>query len=172
MTNLKGLKNFLNKVEKISSNAPDLHNIISNHLGEVGINEAKTQYSGFKKIDVFLEMSENGVSIIAEDTKTKPTIAYHEYGTGKYSSGKYKGELPTMQLTFEVQGKTYTTNGWEYYYPNSDTKVQNNGLKGWYFGVEGHRVFSTGNNPQHQMYNTAKKIKEELSTLDLEVVLK
>lgn len=171
MTNLKGLENFRKKLDRISNNAQDLHNIISNHLGKIGLEESKKQYTGFKKIEVSLEPQKNGIAVVAQDNKPKPTIAYHEYGTGFYAQGKYKGELPSMTLSFKVNDKTISTNGWQYYYPNSDTKTEYKGQKGWFFGVGEHKVFSIGNNPQHQMYNTAKKIKEELSTLDLEVVL-
>lgn len=169
---LKGLKNFQEKLDKISRKAKNLHNLISERLGAVGLNEAEKQYAKFSTINIEVDSKDGITEILATDTKSKPTIAYHEYGTGYYAKGKYKGDLPTMNLTFVVNDREITTNGWNYYYENSDTKVTKNGKKGWYFTIGEKSIFSTGNDPQHQMYNTAKKIREELETLDLEVVLK
>lgn len=150
----------------------ELEKAIAEYIVMFGYEEATTQYSRFKSINVDIENNDNGkYSIVATDTKSKPTIAYHEFGTGFYASGKYEGELPTMTLTFDSAGKTRTTNGWQYYYPNSDTKVENNGLKGWFFGVAGNKVFSTGEMPGHQMYYSGKAMKEEISKLDLGVIL-
>lgn len=172
--NLKGLQAFRKKLDKraLYVAGDELQNVIANYIANIGYNEATAQYSRFSTIKVDIENYGNGkVSLIASDTKSKPTIAYYEYGTGYYAKGKYEGELPTMTLVFESAGKTRTTSGWEYYYPNSDTKAYVNGSYGWFYGILGHKSFSTGQAPGHQMYYTGKTMKQAVAELDLGVIL-
>ena len=92
-------------------------------------------------------------------------IAYHEFGTGIYAQGSYpdNSKLPTQTLTFESpKGKQQTTQGWEYYYKNPDTKRSIGGKAGWFIG---NGVFVTGNVAGAEVYYTSKALREDASKI-------
>ena len=64
--------------------------------------------------------------------------------------------MPTNPLTFESAGNIHTTQGWEYYYPNSKTKRTVGGQQGWFHNKE----FVTGQPAQAQMWRTANELEQ------------
>lgn len=140
-----------------------LKRIASDNLGErvvdllvnEGAKEARTQYAG-THFEVTSEQDGQNGTVIASGMG----IAYVEYGTGLIGKGTYEGELPTQTLTFESpkqSGKMHTTQGWQYFYDNPQTKVQE--LGGWFFG-KGYKNFTKGRVAGMQMFNTAKSLRE------------
>ena len=126
-------------------------------LVDKGMSEAQTEYGG-THFEVASEVDDKNARIIASGSG----IAYDEYGTGLVGEGTYEGELPTQTLTFispkRKAGDTRpprvnTTQGWEYYYDNPETKF----MGGWFMGKGG---FTRGQVASMRMYRTAKSLKE------------
>lgn len=109
-------------------------------------------------IRVYAEKAQGGTAkVVASGDK----IAYIEYGVGEYARGTYKGKLPTEPISFESpKNFQQTTNGWEYYYDNSKTKKEVNGVKGWFTKIDGERKFLTGHSAGNQMFMTATHLKK------------
>lgn len=145
------LDRYYSKLKTITSG--ELGEKVVDLLVNEGTREAQSQYSD-THFQVASQKDELKGTIIASGSG----IAYVEYGTGLVGEGTYEGELPTQTLTFESpkgSGGTHTTQGWEYYYDNPQTKV----LGGWFFG-KGHRNFTRGRVAGMQMFNTAKSLRE------------
>ncbi len=126
---------------------------VSNIVADIGVETAQEQYDkgSYTPDSIKSYIVGNQVEIRASGER----IAYAEYGTGQIGKGTYKGTLPTQTLTFESpKGSLQTTHGWEYYYPNTKTKV--NG--GWYIG----KKFTRGEKATAQMFKTAQDLKRTL----------
>lgn len=146
------------------------------------VNDAKDS-SGFKKDRIAIALADKGKAIAEYEYATSgympkisteylgngrarirfeaKDIAFHEFGTGIYAQGSYpdSSKLPTQTLTFESpKNKQQTTQGWEYYYNNPDTKRTIGGKAGWFVG---NGVFTTGNIAGAEIYYTAKALRED-----------
>lgn len=83
-------------------------------------------------------------------TSTGSQVAYLEFGTGVNGEGTYDGKLPTEPITFnDNSGKTWTTQGWEYYYRYNQTH-------------QGEPF--EGQTAKMQMFKTAKELREYIQT--------
>lgn len=170
MSNLSGLHNFINKINKISKNgiSENIANIIANKGKEL----AEEKYKGGivtdgnrkpSEIEVVIEGMGNQLKVVAIDNSKKPQIAFWEFGTGKYADGKYPGKLPKQTLVFEdSEGNTHSTNGWEYYYNNPKTKPDYPNNDFWKVSKNG-KITSIGILPNSTMYNIAKELKINFS---------
>ena len=115
---LSGLKNVRDKLQRLKAITDD---DIVMAIAERGKDLAQSKYGG----DVVVTAESLGggkAKVIASGEK----VAFYEYGYGvEGRDSAYKGQLPTEPITFESAGNTHTTQGWEYYYPNSKTKRTN-----------------------------------------------
>ena len=154
-TNLNGLAIFSSKLKQAKKTAKNVRKtpFILEKV-EIAENEIKSAYSGKKGIVVEREENDEGFTIYAKDKNRKPKIAFEEFGTGFYANGSYPGDLPKITLTFQVKGKIHSTRGWEYYYPNKDTKREVGRVKGW-FTKNG--TFHIGQSAQSTMYKACKR---------------
>ncbi len=147
---LSGLKNVRDKLQRLKAITND---DIVMAIAERGKELAQEKYSG--DIVVTTENIGNGrAKVIASGEK----VAFYEYGYGvEGRDSAYKGQLPTEPITFESAGNTHTTQGWEYYYPNSKTKRTNSkGEQGWFH----NKKFVTGKPAQAQMWRTANELEQ------------
>lgn len=146
---LSGLKNVRDKLQRLKAITDD---DIAMAIAERGKELAQEKYSG--DIVVTTENIGNGrAKVIASGEK----VAFYEYGYGvEGRDSAYKGQLPTEPITFESAGNTHTTQGWEYYYPNSKTKRTVGGQQGWFHNKE----FVTGQPAQAQMWRTANELEQ------------
>lgn len=144
-----GITNFRNRLQKLKQTTSDE---LALAISKYGSDYAQSLYSG-DSIMVSAENTGNGKAKITAEGKQ---VAFLEYGTGLVGKGSYEGNLPTEPITFESAGKTHTTNGWEYYYDNPDTKATVNNVKGWFWGNN----FSEGWKAQAQMWHTAEHIRK------------
>ena len=121
-------------------------------VAERGKDLAQSKYGG----DVVVTAESLGggkAKVIASGEK----VAFYEYGYGvEGRDSAYQGQLPTEPITFESAGNTHTTQGWEYYYPNSKTKRTVGGQQGWFHNKE----FVTGQPAQAQMWRTANELEQ------------
>ena len=122
-------------------------------VADKGKDIAQSRYDG----DVIVTTESLGggkAKVIASGEK----VAFYEYGYGvEGRDSAYKGQLPTEPITFESAGNTHTTQGWEYYYPNSKTKRTNaKGEQGWFH----NKKFVTGQSAQAQMWRTANELEQ------------
>lgn len=148
------LNRFYGKLYNIRNIAETATELIADNGEKI----AKSEYAGINSVQVTKDIDENNAVISASGD----SVAYIEYGTGLVGQGTYKGDLPTQTLTFESpkdSGKINTTQGWEYYYDNPQTKV----LGGWFFG-RGYSNFTRGQVAGNQMFNTAKSLREYIKT--------
>lgn len=148
------LNRFYGKLYNIRNVAETATELIADNGEKI----AKSEYAGINSIQVTKDIDENNAVISASGD----SVAYIEYGTGLVGQGTYKGDLPTQTLTFESpkdSGRINTTQGWEYYYDNPQTKV----LGGWFFG-RGYANFTRGQVAGNQMFNTAKSLREYIKT--------
>lgn len=144
------LNRFYGKLYNIRNVAETATELIADNGEKI----AKSEYAGINSVQVTKDIDENSAVISASGD----SVAYIEYGTGLVGQGTYKGDLPTQTLTFESpkdSGRINTTQGWEYYYDNPQTKV----LGGWFFG-RGYANFTRGQVAGNQMFNTAKSLRE------------
>lgn len=150
------LQRFSNKLNVDFS---DLSNNLADSIAQEGVEIAKGYYAG-TKIDVSVEPLEAGHNrVVASGDQ----VAYMEFGTGEYARGTYQGKLPTQPITFTTSSKkTITTNGWEYYYNNPDTKVTVNGKKGWYLN---NNAFVTGRPAGNQMFYTSQDLRSRIKKI-------
>ena len=146
---LSGLKNVRDKLQRLKAITDD---DIAMAIAERGKELAQEKYSG--DIVVTTENIGNGrAKVIASGEK----VAFYEYGYGvEGRDSAYQGQLPTEPITFESAGNTHTTQGWEYYYPNSKTKRTVGGQEGWFH----NRQFVTGQPAQAQMWRTANELEQ------------
>ena len=146
---LSGLKNVRDKLQRLKAITND---DIVMAIAERGKELAQEKYSG--DIVVTTENIGNGrAKVIASGEK----VAFYEYGYGvEGRDSAYQGQLPTEPITFESAGNTHTTQGWEYYYPNSKTKRTVGGQEGWFH----NRQFVTGQPAQAQMWRTANELEQ------------
>lgn len=147
---LSGLKNVRDKLQRLKAITND---DIAMAVAERGKDLAQSKYDG----DVVVTAESLGggkAKVIASGEK----VAFYEYGYGvEGRDSAYKGQLPTEPITFESAGNTHTTQGWEYYYPNSKTKRTNaKGEQGWFH----NKKFVTGQSAQAQMWRTANELKQ------------
>ena len=148
------LNRFYGKLQNIRNVAETATELIADNGEKI----AKSEYAGINSVQVIKDIDENSAVISASGD----SVAYIEYGTGLVGQGTYKGDLPTRTLTFESpkdSGRINTTQGWEYYYDNPQTKV----LGGWFFG-RGYSNFTRGQVAGNQMFNTAKSLREYIKT--------
>lgn len=121
-------------------------------IAERGKDLAQEKYDG----DVIVTAESLGggkAKVIASGEK----VAFYEFGYGvEGRDSGYQGQLPTEPLTFESAGDTHTTQGWEYYYPNSKTKRTVCGQQGWFHNKE----FVVGQPAQAQMWRTANELEQ------------
>lgn len=163
-TDFSGLNNFMRRLDK-AKRLENSRDNISSAVADKGVEVAKSAYtvSGISRADVFKEKAGIGeYDVIAQGEG----LSFDEYGTGFYADGTYKGKLPTQPITFESAGETRTTQGWDYYYDNPDTKVEIDGKKGWMLGSN----FMTGNTAGNQMYNTSIELGEQAPEVVKEIV--
>lgn len=154
-TDLKGLNNFMRRLEKVKR-LETVKEKVSSDVADKGVESARTAYLGLgvSRAEVSKEISVDGdYAVVA----IGDGLAFEEYGTGYYAEGTYKGKLPTQTITFESAGQTRSTQGWDYYYDNPDTKITVGGTKGWMLGSN----FMTGNVAGNQMYNTSVELGEQ-----------
>ena len=146
---LSGLKNVRDKLQRLKAITND---DIVMAIAERGKELAQEKYSG--DIVVTTENIGNGrAKVIASGEK----VAFYEFGYGvEGRDSAYQGQLPTEPITFESAGNTHTTQGWEYYYPNSKTKRTVGGQQGWFHNKE----FVTGQPAQAQMWRTANELEQ------------
>lgn len=146
---LSGLKNVRDKLQRLKAITND---DIVMAVAERGKDLAQSKYGG--DIVVTTENIGNGrAKVIASGEK----VAFYEYGYGvEGRDSAYQGQLPTEPITFESAGNTHTTQGWEYYYPNSKTKRTVGGQEGWFH----NRQFVTGQPAQAQMWRTANELEQ------------
>lgn len=133
-------------------------------VAERGKDLAQSKYGG--DIVVTAESLGNGkAKVIASGEK----VAFYEYGYGvEGRDSAYQGQLPTEPITFESAGNTHTTQGWEYYYPNSKTKRTVGGQQGWFYDKE----FVTGQPAQAQMWRTANELEQGEASSAVEKLFK
>lgn len=146
---LSGLKNVRDKLQRLKAITND---DIVMAVAERGKDLAQSKYGG--DVVVTAENIGNGrAKVIASGEK----VAFYEYGYGvEGRDSAYQGQLPTEPITFESAGNTHTTQGWEYYYPNSKTKRTVGGQQGWFHNKE----FVTGQPAQAQMWRTANELEQ------------
>lgn len=160
---LSGLEHFKSVLGKTKENVKvNKKNSKIKRILDIAVEELKIAYAG-KKVKIVVDTTDDGFTIYVKDTKAQPTIAFEEFGTGYYASGSYLGELPTQKITFTSAGKTHSTKGWEYYYPNKDTKRTYGGMKGW---LTPNGVFHIGQKANSTMYKACKKIIQRLRSED------
>jgi len=126
-------------------------------IAQKGKDIADGYYAG-EAVNVIVENG-NPAKVVAEGTQ----VRYLEYGTGlKGEESGYDGNLPTEPIVFESpDGELQTTSGWEYNYPNPQTKVTLYGQTGWYYNGE----FTTGKPAAAQMWRTAEELHNEYKTV-------
>lgn len=154
-TDLKGLNNFMRKLKQVKQ-IEIVASSISSAVADKGVELARTAYLGsdVSRAVVSKETSYDGdYAVVAQGYG----LAFEEYGTGYYAEGTYGGKLPTQTITFESAGQIRSTQGWDYYYDNPDTKITIGGNKGWLLGSN----FIIGKNAGNQMYNTSVELGEK-----------
>lgn len=156
---VSGLERFNNVLKQQKANFKNsMENPKLNKIIDIAKEEISRAYSGKININIIVEPKKNGFTIYVKDKNTiNPKIAFDEFGTGFYAKGSYPGKLPpsTLKISFTSAKKKRSTNGWEYYYPNPDTKREYGRIKGW-FTPNG--TFHIGQNANATMYNAIKKI--------------
>ena len=152
--NIKGLQNFKRKVTSYK-NFDNICEKVAQRIAERGSEIAQSEY-GERTVDIQVIQGEvkGSRKIVAKGRG----LAFDEFGTGLIGQGTYEGNLPTETIEFESpKGSPQSTQGWEYYYPNPQTKVDG----GWYAG----KVFHRGQPAKAQMFNTSIKLKDEIKDI-------
>ena len=166
-TDLKGLNNFRNKLKNIGGTSIQFANEVVDELVKKGADIARKEYANVAGVNVYYETTGAGSGrVVAE----KEGLAYIEFGTGRVGqNSKYpKKLLPKGTFNFESpKGKQQTTSGWEYYYPNKNTKRTMFGEEGWFHKFDGQEDadFITGQEAGMQMYHTRQKLIRQGRTL-------
>lgn len=162
----------LRKLAKKLNNGT-LTNNFAKAIANKGVDIANDEYTQTNMASYTAKISCEAISsgdsstkVLASDKNRSPKIAYLEFGTGFYAKGKYQGELPTQTISFYSGGGLQTTNGWEYYYPNSKTKATYNGVKGWFYKTgKDTYAFDYGIEPYSCMYNTSQRLREQIADI-------
>lgn len=162
-TDLRGLNNFKSKLQSYQKINSGIANEVLDEVIKRGEQIAQQEYAGITDVKIYHESIAGGSRVVAE----KEGLAYIEFGTGRVGEkSQYpKDKLPKQTLTFESpQGKQHSTNGWEYYYPNQQTKRTVFGQEGWFhkFDDETDVTFVTGQPAQMQMYRTSQRLRQEM----------
>jgi hypothetical protein len=155
-TDLSGLINFKNKLERYKSINSKFANEVLDAVLTRAEQIARQEYAGFA-VEIGREMTSAGVGRLYAKGDG---IAYIEFGTGLVGeqSGYPKDKLPKEKLQFESpKGSPQQTDGWEYYYDNPETKI----MGGWFFG----KTFTQGKKAGMQMYRTSQQLKREIATI-------
>ena len=151
---IKGLQNFKKKVASYK-NFDNVCERVAQRIADRGSEIAQSEY-GERTVDIQVIQgeAEGSRKIVAKGRG----LAFDEFGTGLVGQGTYEGNLPTETIEFESpKGSPQSTQGWEYYYPNPQTKVDG----GWYAG----KVFHRGQPAKAQMFNTSVKLKNEIKEI-------
>lgn len=159
-----GLNNFYSKLKDYNNKTKKMQKQTVDSIVDGAEKIIKSAYAG-TNVSVFTERNDNGAIIYAKDEG----IAFDEFGTGFYAKGTYEGELPKETLTFSSAKKQHSTNGWEYYYPNADTKKERYGRKGWFIPPRTgfpKGSFHIGKAASNRFYRSCKKIKERYKLSD------
>lgn len=159
-----GLNNFCNKLKNYNNKTKNLQKQTIDSIVDTAESIIKSAYAG-TNVSVITERNDNTAIIYAKDK----AIAFDEFGTGFYAKGTYEGELPKETLTFSSARKQHSTSGWEYYYPNFDTKRIRDGKIGWFIPPRPnfpHGTFHTGKIASNRFYRSCKKIKERYKLSD------
>lgn len=162
--NLTGLNNFMRRLKKVKQ-IEVVKDRVSSNVADKGVELAKTAYlgSGISRAEISKETSVDGDYAVVASGEG---LAFEEYGTGYYADGTYEGNLPTQTITFESAGKQRSTQGWDYYYDNPDTKITFGGTNGWMLGSN----FMIGEAAGNQMYDTSVKLGEQAPKVVKKVV--
>lgn len=158
-TDLKGLNNFMRRLEKVKQ-LETVKDKASSNVADKGVELARAAYIGMdiSRAEVSKEPSDNGdYAVVAQGDG----LAFEEYGTGYYAKGTYKGELP--QTGVPITGK------WEHYY-DSKFKDEVDGKKGWWTSAEGQGTFMIGEYAGNQMYYTSVELGEQAPKIVDEIV--
>lgn len=134
-------------------------NQIVNAVTKMGVVIAKEKYAG-TNVEVGRTTPKNNEAKVYARGEG---LFYTEYGTGLIGQGTYPDEskLPKNTLRFESpKGVPQSTQGWQYYYPNVDTK--DNG--GWWYG-EGYKQFTQGQKAGAQMFHTAHELRKKVPAI-------
>lgn len=150
-TNFNGLHNFQRKLKNISDK---LNDGVAYAVAEKGAEIAQREYSGYSATVEAIEETKSECIVQA----TGEALTFIEYGTGRpgQNSGYPSEKLPDHPFEFHSAGKERSTQKWEYYYPNPDTKVTVGGVEGWYLGDN----FITGNPAGMQMFHTSEELAD------------
>ena len=150
-TDLKGLENFRNKLQRYSNINASLTNQVSEEIAKRGEQIAREEYAGHSKVNVTHETMGSGMSrVVAE----REGLAYIEFGTGRVGQ---QSNYPNEKLP---QSGVPITGNWEYYYP-SEHKVTKDGEEGWMLGSN----FVKGQSAGMQMYRTSQRLRNEMSNI-------
>lgn len=152
MTDLSGIRHFKDRIVPYAKKVENL----AMKIAEKGVEIAQGYYAG-SSVSVYAESTGIGTArVVAEGDK----VFFEEYGTGWVGEReKYPGELPTNTFIFESAGKMRSTSGWEYHYPNENTKKPKINPYFWYTPT-GER--SSGEAPMAQMWKTSRELREQL----------
>ena len=148
-TDLSGLMNFKNKLQKYSSLNTSLTNEVAEQIAIRGEQIAQQEYSS-DKVQIYHENLGSGKSRVVVKRKG---IAYIEFGTGDIGKNSNYPEENLPKEGVPITGK------WQYYYEPSDSKATVNGVRGWYWG----KNFTAGRPAGMQMYKTSQKLKTEMA---------
>jgi len=150
-TDLSGLMNFKNKLQKYSSLNTNLTNELAEQIAIRGEQIAREEYSS-DKVQVYHENLGSGRSRVVAK---RDGLAYIEFGTGDIGKSSNYPEENLPKEGVPITGK------WEYYYEPSDSKTILNGQRGWWFG----KTFTTGRPAGMQMYKTSQKLRTQMGTI-------
>lgn len=159
MVDISGLERFKASLKQARQNVkPNNKNPKIDKIIDIAREEFTKAYEGKINVDVIVKENKSGYTIFVKDKNSRnPMIAFDEFGTGFYAEGTYPGKLPpkSLKITFTSAKKTRSTYGWDYYYPNEDTKREVGRVKGW---VTPNGTFHIGNNPNATMYKACKRV--------------
>lgn len=150
-TDLSGLMNFKNKLQKYSSLNTNLTNELAEQIAIRGEQIAREEYSS-DKVQVYHENLGSGRSRVVAK---RDGLAYIEFGTGDIGKSSNYPEENLPKEGVPITGK------WEYYYEPSDSKTILNGQRGWWFG----KTFTTGRPAGMQMYKTSQRLRTQMGTI-------
>lgn len=156
---ISGLEHFKSALKSARANVkPKEENPKIAKIINIAKEEFSKAYEGKIKVDIIVKENKNGFTIYVKDMNSRnPKIAFDEFGTGFYAKGTYPGKLPpkSLKITFTSAKKTRFTYGWDYYYPNEDTKREIGRVKGW-FTPNG--TFHIGQDANATMYKACKRV--------------
>lgn len=154
-TDLSGLMNFKNKLQKYSSLNTSLTNEVAEQIAIRGEQIAQEEYAS-SKVEVYHENLGSGKSRVVAKRKG---LAYIEFGTGRVGEDSKYDETKLPKSGVPITGK------WQYYYP-SVHKATLNGKEGWFAGSK----FFVGIPAGMQMYKTSKKLFNEMATIGIKKI--